>query len=153
MSDLTSPEEGGFGEPDRRLTSAILESRLVRTALALLAASAAIYAVPVVPVEYRVLLTTNIAPVVFLALTVLACWRGFRIPESSEAMFWQATALAFTFWLVIRSIFPYVTHQYPIATSIGADVVYALFYLTLILAIEIRPHRRDSWPFASVEQA
>lgn len=131
----------------------VLSSLTVKLNLAVLAVFAVFYSIPAIPVEFRVGLSTYVGPVVFIGFTVAACWRGWRLPGSAETMFWQTTALAFALWFVIRSVLPYIKGDYPLAASIGADIAYALFYLTLILAIEVRPHLEESWPFSNLERA
>ena len=155
MSEATATsDDHGSGSVENPLPSVILQSAIVRVSLAILAVFIVLYTIPSVPLAFRRLLTTNIGPVVFLALSVIACLSGIRSSSSSAAAaFWRMTGSAFVLWLIVRTILPYTKPYFPIATSVASDLLYALYYLIMILAIELRPHRHRATPLTSVERA
>jgi PAS domain S-box-containing protein len=137
----------------RPLVPLILSSGIVRLTLATFALLAIAYALPLLSAESKVALSRYVTPVVFLSITILACRRGIgRSGYPSEDLFWRTASLAFTFWLFVRLVLPHVQDAIPLSSGVAADVVYAGFYLALILAIEVRPHLHQSSPFESLER-
>jgi PAS domain S-box-containing protein len=137
----------------RPLLPLILSSGTVRLTLAAFALFAIVYALPLLSTELKVAFSRYVTPVVFLSITIFACRRGIgKRGSPSEDLFWRTASLAFTFWLLVRLILPHVQEALPLSSGVAADVIYAAFYVTLILAIEVRPHLHQSSPFESLER-
>lgn len=152
MSEATTTSEDH--RPKSVPDSLILGSRIVRFSIVVLMIFALLYSVPAVPLSFRRVLSTNVGPVLFLALSVFACWRGLRLlPSPSAISFWRMMGAAFFLWLIVRSVLPYTKPYFPIVSSVSSDFLYALYYLLMILAIEIRPHLHRTWSLSSVERA
>ncbi len=151
----TIPDERNSGEPDGGgLLRLILRSSTVRLSLVALAIFAILYSIPAVPLRFRQALSTNVGPVLFLVFAVVSCWKDSgKGSDRRSVSFWRIMGLAFLFWLVVRAVLPYTKPFFPLISSLTSDIVYALYYLTMILAIEIRPHLHREEPASGVERS
>lgn len=153
MSDVTTHDDPtrGLGSP-ASWARLILSSWMIRLTIITIVVFGIVYSIETIPLAFRELLSSHIGPIVFLTLTVISCVGGPRKRRSSEQMFWRIMAIAFGFWLLIRTLLPYLKPIFPLGVGIGGDILYALYYLTMILGIELRPHLGQASPFSSLER-
>ncbi len=144
MSSTSSPLPNS-----QPLWRTLLDDRLVQVNLfALLAYAGLVVAGVDLPSRIR-----NAAAVFFVALTFLALrFKLSQIRAPEDRAFWNDLSRATVCWLaapVLYLVYP----QAPLWTSWTADVLYALFYGGLYLALSVRPHHRHRWRPVALERS
>ena len=85
-------------------------------------------------------------PMLMVALVALAAGIG-RIEQDRERRFWRLWTVAVGFWLLIQSLYAFLPVEYWVrAFDVGIDSLYLAFYLTIILALSLNPHRTGTIP-------
>lgn len=155
MGSLTPPE-AAVPRSDTGLMDALVATlrrdRLAQLALGLCVSSFLFFLFPVVGVEVRQTMTRHALPLLFLGLTLAALLSSLRDIESpEERRFWIDLAWAYGCWLASRLINLLVPATLP--SSIAEDLLYGLFYLCMVMALERRVHRRSEWRPTRLERA
>ena len=120
-------------------------------ALAVYAVTAVLYLAPVLESGQLAYVSRRVGPLAFLTLVLLALAAGSsRIRVQEEREFWSDLTLAFGCWWIAAAAilsFPSATGK-PFAVDLATSVLYALYYVALMMAVERQPHRRHRWrPF------
>jgi PAS domain S-box-containing protein len=150
---MTPPEPKSIGEAIR---GAVRDDPVMRAALGFFLVSACLYpflASFLTPDELR--RSWTFLRLTFLTLVVVALQKGLRrIERSSERRFWNLFTVAFGCWLAVY--LGRVLEPDPFSSlfhSLAEEVLYAVYYLALVLAVESRPDRRDPLPGGDLERA
>ena len=134
------------------LSTAFRHDRLAQVAGALFLLSHLFYNLPGLSLSTRVAATRHAVPLLFLSLTLCALLTSLqRIEQSNERRFWIDLAAAYGCWLASRL----VHLLWPTSTArwIAEDILYSLFYLGMVMALERRVHRREDWRPTRLERA
>ncbi len=102
---------------------------------------------PILPPAWMRAYSDHALDLPFLALILVAIWYGHRtIEEPTERRFWLLVATAYASWLMVSLPYAVVNPRghWTIGWKIYADLGYLAGYLSLILAIELQPHRRQT---------
>ncbi|MCP4664275.1 MAG: PAS domain S-box protein [bacterium] len=127
---------------------------VAKLTVAVFAVTAALLLIPVLSPAYRELISLRLSPAYFLALVVVAVrWRLGRITSGEEQRFWGDLTVAFSCWLAVAclNLFFEVTAK-PFLVEFAGDVIYAVYYVALVLAVERQPHRRHRWRPSALER-
>lgn len=144
--------------PRRYLRDALLgllrRDFLVAGALGLFVVLVVFYLMPIVDEELLSFLSRRINPLLFLPLVLVALqWRLGWITATEDRRFWHDLTLAFAFWwagALIMLFFP--ESPRPRAVDLTVTVLYALYFVALLMAIERQPHRRHRWRPIALER-
>lgn len=93
------------------------------------------------PNPARIFLSADLAPTLFLGGALAALCLGPRRPSGSgEQKFWDRITVAYGFWFValLSSLFQPALES--LKSTLWAEALYAAFFVTIILALEQRPH-------------
>jgi signal transduction histidine kinase/CheY-like chemotaxis protein len=124
---------------------AIAADRFVRLFLVAFAAELALYATPVLSAAQREALGSSYCQIPFLLIVVSGAWAGIDASSSlEERRFRLRLAIGFLWWLtalLVNAATP--GHGPTTGLAFAADLSYAASYLTILLAIERRPHLGD----------
>lgn len=97
-------------------------------------------------------LSYRLAPLVFLVLVLLALqWQLTRLKSLEDRDFWNDLSFGYGSWTAGALLWLF----YPDPGSsleLLEDVLYALYYVGLLLAVERQPHRRHRWRPVAVER-
>lgn len=124
--------------------------------LGIFAATAVLYLFPVLTPEHLAFISLRLGPFVFLSLTVAAlAWNLGRIKAREDRELWGDLLLAFIFWWTAAALilfFP-APEDKPFFVDFASSVLYALYYVALLMAVERQPHRRHRWRPLALERA
>ncbi len=147
---MIAQAEGRLGRviTDHPLWNALWKDRIIRVALLVYAGTLLLYLIQPFQVdtwqivaEYYVML-----PMVTVALVALAAGIS-RIEQHRERRFWQLWTVAVGFWLAAHLLYAFLPVEYWVrAFDVGIDSLYLAFYLTIILALSLNPHRTGTMP-------
>lgn len=129
------------------MLTALLRDPLARIIIAVWTFMTGLLLVPVLPHAWMESYSINLLDVPFLILILAACRVGLaHLEDTSERRFWRLVALSFAFWLLVSLPYAVLNPQgrWAIGWSIFGDLGYLCGYLSLLLAIEIQPHRRQT---------
>lgn len=120
--------------------------------VALFVACNLFYLMPFVGPELRRVVTVHVAPLIFLSWVIAALVRSLGHLESrDERRFWIDLAAAYGCWLSSRLVHLLVPES--MTRAVVEDLLYALFYLAMVMALERRVHRRSEWRPTHLERA
>lgn len=123
--------------------------------LAVYAVTAALYLTPVLESGQLAYVSRRLGPLAFLSLVLLALTAGRpRIRAQEERELWKDLTLAFGCWWAAAAailFFPTPADK-PFAVDFATSVLYALFYVALMMAVERQPHRRHRWRPLALER-
>lgn len=133
----------------------LLADPIARIVIAVWALLSVTLFVPVIPQPWVVWISDNALDLPFLALILIAVLYGVHnIEEAAERRFWQLVAVSYSCWLIVS--LPYVflnpASQWTTGWKIYSDLAYLGAYLSLILAIELQPHRLQTGSFSDRER-
>ncbi len=139
-----------------RAAGSLLRSDLLaRTTLVLFAASAVLYLLPVVSAEAKARLSWTYVPLAFLALVLLALCKDLgHLHQPGERPFWNDLTFAFGCWFLVfarRLLQPDPGLSF--AQALSEDLLWVLYYLGWVHAVERRVHRRTDWRPVGLERA
>lgn len=124
--------------------------------LGIYTAATVLYLVPALEPWQLSFVSLRLGPFVFLSLTVTALWVGLgRIKAREDRAFWSDLLLAFVFWWTAAAIilfFPEPEDK-PFVADFTTSVLYALYYVVLLMAVERQPHRRHRWRPLALERS
>lgn len=129
------------------MLTALLRDPLARIIIAVWTLVTVLLLVPMLPHAWMASYSINLLDVPFLILILAACRVGLtQLEDTSERRFWRLVALSFAFWLLVSLPYAVLNPQgrWTIGWSICGDLGYLCGYLSLLLAIEIQPHRRQT---------
>jgi len=138
----------------RSLGELVRSDLLVQVAVGTFLLAVLLGSFPWLPASRREWTIAYALPVLLHGLTVLALlWQRRRIPRREEQRFWGDLAIAFGAWLGVDLLYLYPTGggYRPGWVYLGAEVLFSVFYLALVLALERQPHRYDRWRPAGLE--
>lgn len=136
------------------MVGALLKDWTVVLALLLWLGSLALYALPGVPESWVVAFGSRFYALPSLISIVIAAWVGlFRLPEPTERRFWAVLGTGFAAWLIVSLPWALISdegwsHELDLLMEFG----YLLYYIFLILAIELRPHEVHTGSLAEKER-
>jgi len=108
------------------------------------------YAVPLLPRERLGALSEDYFDIILIGLTLVALlYRLGQVAHTEERRFWRHLAVGLGFWLAVRVFYvalPDIRATMPAA--IVADVLYLMFYVSVVLATETKPHLPSGWSSA-----
>ncbi len=153
--DPTSISDPSITTRDRRSSSpsltpgqvagSLLRDPFVRIALLLMAAAAALFALPI-DIDTRAFLFDDGYGIASIALTMLAFQFGKRVAGAGTRRFAEYVTIGLGCWLVIRIIYLAWPEFYGTPVSdLVVDLLYLGFYLLLALASLTRAHRELPW--------
>lgn len=141
------------GVRTRAVAAALLRDPIVIALLVVWALGALPYALPL----DQAWLAQYQALVLFpplIAMAVIACVHGLKRLESwQERQFWTLVGAGFTAWLV--SYLPYYflpAGARGLRFELTGELLYLLFYICLLLALDVRPHLATSSRVGDVER-
>jgi signal transduction histidine kinase/CheY-like chemotaxis protein len=136
------------------MVSALLKDRIVALAVLLWTASLFLYALPGVPEAWRETFGSRYFSFPVLIPIILACWVNLgRIPDAIERRFWTIIGVGFAGWLVVAIPYAVVPDSgWSSALDLAMESGYLLFYLSFILAVELRPHEAHTGSLAERER-
>jgi len=129
------------------MLKSLLSDPIARIVIALWALVAILLFAPILPPAWMRTYSDHWLDLPFLALGLVAIWHGYRrIDEPTERRFWQLVGFAYASWMMVSLPFAVVTPrgQWTIGWKIYGDLGYLCGYLSMILAIELQPHRRQT---------
>lgn len=91
----------------------------------------------------------------FLVLVAVVALRlgHSRLSSLAEKRFWNDLTLAYGCWLLSGFLLsPYGYGPFPLKVSLTVDILYGLFYIGLVLAVEREPHRSGSERLQGLER-
>ncbi len=117
---------------------------VVRAAAAVFAAAFLPYVLPILPPNQRQWYADHLAEIPMLVTVLVALQYGIGRRPAPERTFWQLVSLAIACWLAVLV----VDLAAPAAwrgnrLSLAEDLLYLLFYLMLVLALELEPARQE----------
>jgi len=112
----------------------------------------ALYLLPLLGSAERSFLSYRLAPLVFLVLVLTALqWQLTRLKSLEDRDFWNDLSFGYGSWTAGALLWLF----YPDPGSsleLLEDVLYALYYVGFLLAVERQPHRRHRWRPVAVER-
>lgn len=137
-----------------RMLKTLLLDRIVWLTTTLWLASAMLYLLPGVPIEWRELFGTRVFALTTYTPIVMAALIGVgRVPESTERRFWTLIGVGFLCWLAVSVPYLFVADEnWTQVLSITAELGYLLYYIFIALAIELRPHEQHTGSLAEKER-
>ncbi|NIM51475.1 MAG: response regulator [Gemmatimonadales bacterium] len=101
------------------------------------------YVIPILPPSVLAYFAEYYADFPLLLASVAAFqYRRGAIARHAERRFWDLWTLAFGCWLVVRVMYASVPLEYLVWwLDLVVDALYLLFYLCIVLALELRPDR------------
>ncbi len=134
------------------LVATLRHDRLAQAAATGFLLSCLFYSLPGIDLTTRVMATRHAIPLVFLALTLGALLISLRTLEhGEERRFWLDLAAAYGCWLASRLL--HLLWPASTARWVAEDILYSLFYLAMVMALERRVHRRGDWRPTRLERA
>lgn len=136
------------------MVGALLKDWIVRLAVLIWVAALALYAWPGVDPAVVSAFGSTYYGIPTLVPIVLAAWWGVsRLPEPAERRFWTVMGVGFAAWLAVTIPWALIrddawTHALDLTMEFG----YLLYYVFLILAIELRPHELHTGSLAEKER-
>lgn len=125
---------------------------LARAAVWLFLACNAFYWIPWVQHPLRLVTTRHVAPIVFLGLVIVSLRVSLeRLENLNERRFWIDLTVAYTCWLASRLV--HLLAPQTTLVSVLEDLLYACFYVAMVMALERRVHRRNEWRPTHLERA
>lgn len=129
------------------MLKALLSDSIARIIIAVWTLVTVMLLVPMLPHAWMLAYSTNLIDIPFLVLILVACRVGLpQHEDAAERRFWRLVALSFAFWLAVS--LPYAAIHpsggWNFGWSIFGDLGYLCGYLSLLLAIEVQPHRRQT---------
>lgn len=116
--------------------------------LGIFLATALLYLVPVLADEQLTFASRRLGPFVFLTMVVAALHQGLdRVKAKADREFWRDLLRGFVCWWIAAALilfFPSPETK-PFAVDFISSVLYALFYVFMLMAVESQPHRRHRW--------
>lgn len=111
-----------------------------------------LYLLPLLGPAGKSFLSYRLAPFVFLVLVMAALQLGLPLLKSLEDRdFWNDISFGYGSWTAGALLWLF----YPdpgFALDLLSNVLYALYYVGLLLAVERQPHRRHRWRPVAVER-
>ncbi|MEM8960780.1 MAG: PAS domain S-box protein [Acidobacteriota bacterium] len=141
----------------QRYAHAVAKDRIARLTAVLFVLATAVYLLPITGESSREWLSRRGSLYLFLPLCLIALQVGRdRLAEELERRWWNDLSIAYGCWLVVPVLYFTGNHLLPgLQPHVGliADVLYAVFYLFLILAGERIPGRAYRWRAPTLERA
>ncbi len=112
----------------------------------------ALYFLPALSSSEKSFLSYRLAPLVFLALVMAALqWQLTRLKSLADRDFWNDLSFGYGCWTAGAVLWLFYPNP-GFALELLMDVLYALYYVGLLLAVERQPHRRHRWRPVAVER-
>ena len=129
------------------MLDALLKDPIARLIIGVWTLVTALLFVPVLPTPWLEFYSSHALDLPFLPLILIAVWYGQRqIEDGTERRFWKLIGLAYAAWLAVS--LPYALlnpgHHWTRAWKIYGDLCYLTAYLSIVLAIELQPHRHQA---------
>jgi signal transduction histidine kinase len=126
----------------RTIVIALLRDPLVNLYLAVLAIEAVIYRAPLMDPGTLTAFGASPFQIPFVAIVAAAAFLGLRrVPASDERLYWTHLAYAMLFWLATLAWIATVpTADWTTTYDVWVDASYLLFYSSILLAVERKPH-------------
>ena len=140
----------------RHLWATLKNDPIASLTLGIFVATSALYALPLLTAEQLSFVSRRLGPFVFLCLVVFALrWNLGRIKAREDREFWYDLLGAFMCWWAASALilfFPRPEAK-PFAVDFATSVLYALYYVGLLMALERQPHRRHRWRPLALERS
>ncbi len=107
------------------------------------------YFFPAVSLDQLATYSAYYSSLVLLPAVMLVLQSRLReIQSDRERQFWHGLTFAFAIWWLVSAIYAFVPFRlWGASADLFTDVLFALFYLTLFLAADLRPHSRTGGVF------
>ncbi len=125
---------------------------IVLSGLGLFVVTAALYLIAAP--ELLSFVSRRLAPFLFLTLVIVALtWRLARLKVPGEREFWWDLIRAFgCWWTAAAAILAFPAPAKPFAVDFATSVLYGLYYIAFLMAVERQPHRRHRWRPVALER-
>ena len=142
--------------PARHLWSTLKNDPIAGLTLGVFAATSALYALPLLTADQLSFFSRRLGPFIFLCLVIFALrWNLGRIKAREDRDFWYDLLGAHMCWWTAAALiifFP-APETKPFAVDFATSVLYALYYVGLLMALERQPHRRHRWRPLALERS
>ncbi len=131
----------------RPMLKALLSDPIVRIDVALWTLTAVLLLVPILPPAWMAFYSDHVLDAPFQVLVVVAVWFQIgRVEDEAERRFWQLISVSAACSLAVSAPYSVLNPigHWTIGWKIFADVAYLGGYISMLLAIEVRPHGRSS---------
>lgn len=145
---VSSSHPGNLGP----LLGILRQDRIARAASLFFLAALFFFALSLGEPTLRQAMSRHVLPLLFLGLTLCALLKSLaKIESPEERRFWVDLAMAYGCWLTSRLIHLLVPES--TGRAVVEDLLYGLFYLGMVMALERRVHRRGEWRPTRLERA